>query len=85
MAAPRASLRNTPTVSAEQAFIDSDYGAALTADGYTLEPSGDALTSAATIRAVAALEFFPHGRVQAVAEPARRGGGDARVVRPRQR
>jgi gamma-glutamyltranspeptidase/glutathione hydrolase len=82
VAEPRASLRNTPTVTAEQGFIDR-YGAALTAAGYTLTPSGDALTSAAQIGAVAALEFFPHGRIQAVAEPVRRGGGDARVVRPR--
>ena len=82
VAAPRASHRNGATVSAEQAFVDQ-YGAALTADGYTLVPSGDALTSAAQIGAVAALEFFPRGRVQAVAEPVRRGGGDAGVVRTR--
>ncbi|MFL6025604.1 MAG: gamma-glutamyltransferase [Friedmanniella sp.] len=84
VAEPRASLRNTPTVTAEQAFIDR-YGRALRTAGYTLVPSGDALTSAAQIGAVAALEFFPHGRVQAVAEPVRRGGGDARVVKPRRR
>ena len=84
VAAPRASHRNGPSVSAEQAFIDRD-GAALTADGYTLVSTGDGLTSAAQIGAVAALEFFPRGRVQAVAEPVRRGGGDAGVVRPRQR
>jgi len=84
VAAPRASLRNTAKVTAEQAFIDR-YGAALTPAGYTLESSGDALTSAAQIGAVAALEFFPDGRIQAVAEPVRRGGGDARVVTPRRR
>lgn len=84
VAAPRASHRNGASVSAEQAFIDR-YGAALTADGYTLVSTGDGLTSAAQIGAVAALEFFPRGRVQAVAEPVRRGGGDAGVVRPRQR
>jgi gamma-glutamyltranspeptidase/glutathione hydrolase len=84
VAAPRASLRNTEKVTAEPAFLDR-YGAALTAAGYTLESAGDALTSASQIGAVAALEFFPRGRIQAVAEPVRRGGGDARVVRPRRR
>ena len=46
--------------------------------------SATCFTSQNQIGAVAALEFFRHGRVQAVAEPVRRGGGDARVVRPRQ-
>jgi gamma-glutamyltranspeptidase/glutathione hydrolase len=82
VAEPRASLRNTEKVSAEQAFLDR-YGAPLTAAGYTLEPAGAPGSSAAQIGAVAALEFFPGGRIQAVAEPVRRGGGDARVVRPR--
>ncbi|SDR76275.1 gamma-glutamyltranspeptidase / glutathione hydrolase [Friedmanniella luteola] len=84
VAAPRASHRNNATVSAEQAFIDR-YGPALSAVGYTFTPSGAAGTSAAEIGAVTALEFFPRGRVQAVAEPVRRGGGDAGVVRPRSR
>jgi gamma-glutamyltranspeptidase / glutathione hydrolase len=84
VAEPRASLRNTPSVTAEPAFI-AQYGGALTAAGYTLVSAGDALTSASQIGAVAALEFFPNGRIQAVAEPVRRGGGDARVVRPRRR
>ena len=65
VAAPRASHRNTrPPVTAEPAFIDR-YGAALSARGYTLVPSGDAFTSAAEIGAVAALEFYRGGRVQA--------------------
>jgi gamma-glutamyltranspeptidase/glutathione hydrolase len=84
VAEPRASLRNTPTVTAEPEFI-ARYGPPLTSAGYTLVKSGDALTSAAQIGAVAALEFFPRGRIEAVAEPIRRGGGDARVVRPRPR
>lgn len=81
VAAPRASLRNTPTVTAEPGFIDA-YGSELEPYGYTLEPSGDAFTSAAEIGAVAALEFKRRGLVQAVAEPDRRGGGAAGVVRP---
>jgi len=84
VAAPRASHRNNATVSAEPAFIDR-YGTALTADGYTLVLSGDALTSAAQIGAAAALEFYSGGRVEAVAEPVRRGGGDAGVVHPSER
>ncbi len=81
VAAPRASLRNTATVTAEPPFIDA-YSSALTPYGYTLTPSGDAFTSAAEIGAVAALEFKRHGLVQAVAEPTRRGGGSAGVVYP---
>jgi gamma-glutamyltranspeptidase/glutathione hydrolase len=84
VAAPRASHRNLATVPAEPAFIAA-HGAGLTAQGYQLDPLGDTFTSATQIGAVAALEFFPRGRVQAVAEPVRRGGGDAGVVRPRSR
>ena len=84
VAAPRASHQNRADVSAEPAFLEA-HGPGLTARGYRLVPSGDTLTSAAQIGAVAALEFFPRGRVQAVAEPVRRGGGDAGVVRPRRR
>jgi gamma-glutamyltranspeptidase/glutathione hydrolase len=82
VAEPRASSRNLTPISAEPAFLD-EYGAALTAAGYQMAELGDTLTSENQIGAVAALEFFPHGRVQAVAEPVRRGGGDARVVKPR--
>lgn len=84
VAAPRASNRNQATVTAEPAFIEK-YGTALTARGYTLTPSGDSFTSASEIGAVAALEFFKHGAVQAVSEPVRRGGGDAGVVKPLRR
>ena len=85
VAAPRASARNATPIPAEPAFIDA-YGARLTADyGYRFAALGDTFTSASEIGAVAALEFFPRGRIQAVAEATRRGGGDARVVRPRRR
>lgn len=84
VAAPRASLRNTTTVTAEQTFIDA-YSSALTPYGYTLTPAGAPGTSAAEIGAVAALEFKRDGRVQAVAEPTRRGGGAAGVVHPSRR
>ncbi len=79
IAAPRASQRNTPTVSAEPAFIDR-YGALLRRYGHRLTPAGDRFTSAAEIGAATAIEFGRHGRLTAVAEPTRRGGGAALVV-----
>jgi gamma-glutamyltranspeptidase/glutathione hydrolase len=79
LAAPRATQRNTPQVFAEQAFIDR-YGRDLAARGHRLElfpgpPRG-------VIGAATGLEFLRPGLVQAVAEPSRRGGGSALVVRP---
>ena len=82
VAAPRASQRNTASVTAEQSFIDQ-YGAALGAYGHTFTPAGAPGTSAAEIGAVTGIEFGPHGQMTAVAEPTRRGGGDAEVVNPR--
>jgi gamma-glutamyltranspeptidase/glutathione hydrolase len=75
VAAGRASQRNTAAVSAEPAFI-SAYGSPLSALGH-------AFTSTAEIGAATAIEFTDDGRLVAVAEPVRRGGGDAQVVRPR--
>ena len=82
VAAPRASQRNTASVTAEPAFIDA-YGDLLTPYGHTFTPSGDAFTSAAEIGALTGIEIGPRGRLTAVAEPVRRGGGDAGVVRRR--
>lgn len=79
VAAPRASLRNTATVTAEQGFIDA-HQTGLAPYGYTFTPAGAPSTLAAEIGAVAALEFKRNGLVQAVAEPVRRGGGSAGVV-----
>ena len=79
VAAPRASLRNTAAVTAEQSFIDA-HQAGLAPYGHTLAPSGVPGSSAAEIGAVTALEFKKGGVVQAVAEPTRRGGGAAGVV-----
>jgi gamma-glutamyltranspeptidase/glutathione hydrolase len=79
VAAPRASQRNTPNVTAEQAFIDA-YDAQLKPYGHTLVKAGDAFTSAAEIGAVAALEVLPGGGYLAAAEPKRRGGGAAGTV-----
>jgi gamma-glutamyltranspeptidase / glutathione hydrolase len=81
IAAPRASQRNTSKVTAEQAFIDQ-WGSALSAYGHTFTPAGAPGTSAAEIGAATAIEFGPGRRLTAVAEPVRRGGGAAGVVRP---
>ena len=78
IARPRAAQRNTATTTAEPAFISSPEGQALA------DPSkyGHTFTPMAEIGAVTGLEFLPGGRVLAAAEPVRRGGGSAAVVRP---
>nr|WP_155852846.1 gamma-glutamyltransferase [Arthrobacter sp. H14] len=83
IAAPRASQRNTPEVTAEPEFIDR-YGALLAPFGHDLAASGDQFTSAAEIGAATAIEFGPNGLLTAVSEPTRRGGGSALVVHPTQ-
>ena len=75
VAAPRASQRNTAAVSAEPDFI--------TTWGPALEGRRHTFTSVAEIGAVTAIERRDDGRLVAVAEPVRRGGGDAGVIRPR--
>ena len=75
IAAPRASQRNTATVSAEPAFISS-------AEGQALIGLGHAYTSTSEIGAATGIAFLPDGLFQAVAEPVRRGGGSAMVVEP---
>ncbi|HET6986609.1 MAG TPA: gamma-glutamyltransferase, partial [Kribbella sp.] len=80
IAAPRASQRNTASVTAERSFIDT-YGSALGAYGHTFTPAGAPGSSAAEIGAVAALEFLPGGAILAAAEPTRRGGGSAGTVK----
>lgn len=75
VAAPRATQRNTAATVAEQAFIDSPEAAALRARGHTFTPTGE-------IGAATGVEFLPDGRLIAVAEPVRRGGGSAGVVAP---
>jgi gamma-glutamyltranspeptidase/glutathione hydrolase len=76
VAAPRAVQRNGTTTTAERAFIDSPEGRELdTRYGHEFAPTGE-------IGAVTALEFLRNDRVLAAAEPQRRGGGSAAVVRP---
>ncbi|NKX49174.1 gamma-glutamyltransferase, partial [Arthrobacter deserti] len=81
VAAPRASQRNTESVTAEPEFI-AVYGRQLAPFSHELTPSGDAFSSAAEIGAATAIEFRPGGSMVAAAEPVRRGGGAAMVVRP---
>jgi gamma-glutamyltranspeptidase/glutathione hydrolase len=79
IAAPRASQRNTASVTAEQSFIDA-YGGLLAPYGHTFTTPGAPGTSAAEIGAATAIEIGPDGTFTAVAEPVRRGGGSAGVV-----
>ncbi|WP_113702745.1 gamma-glutamyltransferase [Nonomuraea lactucae] len=74
LVAPRASQRNGAQTQAEQAFLD--------AHRTELESRGHSFAVTAEIGAATALELLGRGRVQAVAEPTRRGGGSALVVRP---
>jgi gamma-glutamyltranspeptidase/glutathione hydrolase len=80
IAAPRASQRNTEKVTAEQSFIDQ-WSSALTPYGHVFAAAGAPGTSAAEIGAATAIEFGPGRQLTAVAEPVRRGGGAAAVVR----
>ena len=73
VAAPRASQRNTKDVQAEVAYDQT----LLTTLGHTFV----APAAPGEIGAVAAIEFRRKGRMVAVAEPVRRGGGSAGVVR----
>ena len=75
VAAPRASQRNAAVGQAEPAFLAS-------AEAAELQRLGHAFTSSPEIGAATGLEFLPDGRVLAAAEPVRRGGGSAAVVRP---
>lgn len=75
VAAPRLSQRNAASTAVEPAALTSPFAADLVARGHRL-------ASGAEIGAATALEFGPNGRVTAVAEPVRRGGGSAAVVRP---
>jgi gamma-glutamyltranspeptidase/glutathione hydrolase len=76
IAAPRVSDRNSATAEAEPKFLASQVGRAL-ASTY-----GHALVPVDEIGAVEAIEWLDGGRLLAAAEPVRRGGGAAAVVRP---
>jgi gamma-glutamyltranspeptidase / glutathione hydrolase len=74
IAAARASQRNTATVVAEPAFPSSEKT--------ELMALGHSFSTMAEIGAATGVEFLPNGQVLAAAEPVRRGGGSAAVVRP---
>jgi gamma-glutamyltranspeptidase / glutathione hydrolase len=77
IAAPRAVQRNGPSSTAEPAFVSSPEGQELrTRFGHA------EFATQAEIGAVTGLEFLGGNRVLAAAEPVRRGGGSAAVVRP---
>ncbi|WP_371478301.1 gamma-glutamyltransferase [Kitasatospora sp. NBC_00315] len=75
IAAPRASQRNTATTQAEPAFLALPERAAL-------EALGQSFAVTPEIGAATGVERLPDGRWLAAAEPVRRGGGAAAVVRP---
>ncbi|WP_282203424.1 gamma-glutamyltransferase [Kitasatospora fiedleri] len=75
IAAPRASQRNTAATQAEPAFLASPEAARLQALGHVF-------SSTPEIGAATGVERLPDGRWLAAAEPVRRGGGAAGVVRP---
>jgi gamma-glutamyltranspeptidase/glutathione hydrolase len=93
LAAPRASQRNSATTQAEPDFIAQPTTPGLQALGQTFaisdtSPLDPTIKIAPTIGVATALEALPGGQWLAAAEPTRRGGGSAGVVRvqpPRRR
>ncbi|MFF2042038.1 gamma-glutamyltransferase [Kitasatospora sp. NPDC058170] len=75
IAAPRASQRNTAATQAEPGFLALPERA-------RLEALGHAFATTPEIGAATGVERLPDGRWVAAAEPVRRGGGAAAVVRP---
>jgi gamma-glutamyltranspeptidase / glutathione hydrolase len=75
LAAPRASQRNSAAPQAEPAFIAANQT-------QLMKYGHPAFSSVSELGAATAIEFLPDGRTVAAAEPARRGGGSAMVVKP---
>ena len=73
IAAPRASQRNTAETSAEPAFLSTPEAALLQSE------HGQKFVSTPEIGAATGIAFLPERKVQAAAEPTRRGGGSALV------
>jgi gamma-glutamyltranspeptidase/glutathione hydrolase len=76
IAAPRASQRNGATSIAEPAFMTTEAPALTARHGHAFG------TPQAEIGATTGIEFFDRGKMLAAAEPVRRGGGSALVVKP---
>jgi gamma-glutamyltranspeptidase/glutathione hydrolase len=77
VAAPRASQRNGATTIGESAFNDTEAPALTARFGHAFDPQEP------EIGAVTGIEFLGRDRFLAAAEPVRRGGGSAMVVRRR--
>jgi gamma-glutamyltranspeptidase / glutathione hydrolase len=82
IAAPRASQRNSDPADAEPAFLASPEAAALRALGEQFRVAPATAPLPPEIGAAAGIAFLGRGRLQAAAEPVRRGGGSALVVHP---
>ena len=80
ISAPRATQRNADPDLAEPAFVRR-YGDALKAFGHDVETYRDIFTGTTEIGAATGIEFGPGGLLTVAAEPRRRGGGSATVVR----
>jgi gamma-glutamyltranspeptidase/glutathione hydrolase len=80
IAAPRLSQRNAPATQVEPGFEASPEGRALAARGHRFTVSA---TAHGEIGAATGIELGRRGRMLAAAEPVRRGGGSAMVVRRR--
>lgn len=74
IAAPRFSQRNTGATQVEGGFEATPAGRALVALGHQLEPVPE-------IGAATGLVVYPNGSMVGAAEPTRRGGGSAMVVK----
>jgi gamma-glutamyltranspeptidase / glutathione hydrolase len=75
IASPRASQRNGATSIAEPAFMTTEAPRLTAEHGHAFGPPQN------EIGAVTGIEFLDRGRFLAAAEPTRRGGGSAAVVR----
>jgi gamma-glutamyltranspeptidase/glutathione hydrolase len=85
LAAPRASQRNAaPAQGAPAGTVEKTEAepAFIAQDGTALEAKGHSFTEVPEIGAATGIRFLPGGQQQSVAEPTRRGGGSAMVVRP---
>ena len=76
IATPRAAQRNTAATSAEPEFIATEGDALESRHGHTFTDGGE-------IGAATGIELLGRGRFLAAAEPERRGGGSAMVVKRR--
>ncbi|MGH2867733.1 MAG: gamma-glutamyltransferase family protein, partial [Solirubrobacteraceae bacterium] len=87
LAAPRASQRNAATTQAEPAFIAEPTTPGLEQLGQTFtvnstSPLDKTITIPPDIGTASGLEMQSHGKVLVAAEPVRRGGGSAGVIKP---